>query len=368
MFNLFSTPPATEPAPRPAGRGDAVTEAIRGASRRTGVSFDYMMRTAQRESSLDPNARAPTSSATGLFQFIDQTWLSVMRDAGAAFGFEREAEVIERGADGRLTVADATERQRIMALRFDPSANALMAGAYTQRNSAALSQALGRTPSEGELYAAHFLGAGGATRFLQAAERTPDAPAAAAFPDAAAANRSIFHARDGRQLTFAEVRERIVSRHATTPVAQTIVAARAGADAAAVPVPRVTANGPVFHSLFAGEGRGPVSPVVQGLWGRPTQAAAFAPPPREPFFPRSVLAVADSAGPSATRAAEAPAPTTANVEATATVTTTTIAAPVDPVAQRAVPLPLARPAATAPRAVAATTPMDLMRFVAPRSR
>ena len=53
-------------------------QAIRQAASETGTDFDYLWRTAKRESGLDPSARASTSSATGLFQFTNQTWLSMV--------------------------------------------------------------------------------------------------------------------------------------------------------------------------------------------------------------------------------------------------------------------------------------------------
>jgi soluble lytic murein transglycosylase-like protein len=53
-----------------------VTGAIRQASRLTGASFDYLLATAQVESGFNPNSAASTSSARGLFQFIEQTWLA----------------------------------------------------------------------------------------------------------------------------------------------------------------------------------------------------------------------------------------------------------------------------------------------------
>src|SRR6476646_11882530 len=52
-----------------------VTGAIRDAARVTGAGFEYLLNTALRESNLNPSAKAKSSSATGLFQFIDQTWL-----------------------------------------------------------------------------------------------------------------------------------------------------------------------------------------------------------------------------------------------------------------------------------------------------
>lgn len=335
-----------------------VTEAIRTASQRTGVSFDYLLRTATRESSLDPNARAPTTSATGLFQFLDQTWLAVVREAGPQHGLAAEAGEIERSSNGRYTVADASERQRILDLRRDPTLNAVMGAAFTRMNADQLSQALGRAPTDGELYMAHFLGAGGASQFLTQAARTPSAPAATDFPDAASANRSIFYGPNGQARSYADVRERLIARHgASDTVVQ--AALEMGRNAEAVPVaPTPDSNSPIFHSLFQSNGRGPVSQVVQSLWGSPPAAAqplgyAAPAPVHQPFFPSSVLRVGEA--PSST-------PTTT---ATNGQTTPDIAATFDPVAAAAsstaaapiqVPLPLPRPSDLTTRAVTPTTP------------
>ncbi|MEG0819994.1 MAG: transglycosylase SLT domain-containing protein, partial [Brevundimonas sp.] len=56
-----------------------VEAAIRRASSTTGVDFDFLMKTARRESAMNPSARAGTSSASGLFQFIEQTWLATVK-------------------------------------------------------------------------------------------------------------------------------------------------------------------------------------------------------------------------------------------------------------------------------------------------
>ena len=63
-------------------------QAIRQAASETGTDFDYLWRTAKRESGLNPNARASTSSATGLFQFTNQTWLSMVERYGDKYGLE----------------------------------------------------------------------------------------------------------------------------------------------------------------------------------------------------------------------------------------------------------------------------------------
>src|ERR1700730_14079523 len=86
--------------------GSAVTAAIRQASQATGTSFNYLLATAQVESGLNPHAGAPTSSARGLFQFIEQTWLATMKDAGPELGYGRYAAAITRTASGRYEVKD----------------------------------------------------------------------------------------------------------------------------------------------------------------------------------------------------------------------------------------------------------------------
>ena len=138
--------------------------------------------TAQIESNLNPAAQAATSSAKGLYQFIDQTWLATMKQAGPALGLGSYADAIERTADGRYEVADPTTRNAIMQLRSDPAASAMMAGAFTRANAAQLAAAIGRTPSEGELYIAHFLGSDGAAKLIGAADSEPSANAAAHVP------------------------------------------------------------------------------------------------------------------------------------------------------------------------------------------
>ena len=176
---------ATRSAAPPRKSATRVTGAIRDAARATGAGFDYLLNTALRESNLNPDAKAKTSSATGLFQFIDQTWLGTMKQSGAALGYGKYADAITKTPQGALAVNDPAMRREIMALRKDPSANAVMAGAFANSNAKVLTDRLGRKPTDGELYMAHFLGASGAARFINAAEARPDAQAANFFPTAA---------------------------------------------------------------------------------------------------------------------------------------------------------------------------------------
>src|SRR5690606_37253528 len=118
-----------------------------------------------------------------------------MKQDGPALGLSRYADAISRNADGRYEVADPSMRTAIMRLRSDPTASAMLAGAFTRNNAAQLSSTIGRAPSEGELYIAHFLGPDGAGKLVGAAANHPRANAAAMFPQAAAANPGIFYDR-----------------------------------------------------------------------------------------------------------------------------------------------------------------------------
>lgn len=188
---------------KPIPSSGGVEAALRHASRATGVDFDFLLKTARRESALNPSAKAPTSSAAGLFQFIEQTWLATVKAHGARHGYGQYADLIHKGADGRWTV-QGSARNVVLDLRFDPRAASTMAAELAASNAAYLKGRTGQTPTAGDLYAAHFLGPAGAAELMQAMATRPGASAAALFPQAAAANRSIFY-REGRAATVAEL-------------------------------------------------------------------------------------------------------------------------------------------------------------------
>lgn len=181
-----------------------VEAAIQRASQATGVDFSFLMRTAGRESGMNPAAKAGGSSAAGLFQFVEQTWLSTLKQHGAKHGYARYAELISKGADGHYHVAGEEARRAVMDLRLDPHAASLMAGELTSDSAAYLKGRTGRAPTAGELYAAHFLGPQGSARLIEAVQTRPGATAAQLFPDAAHSNNAIFY-RDGRAATVGEV-------------------------------------------------------------------------------------------------------------------------------------------------------------------
>jgi hypothetical protein len=180
------------------------------AAKTTGVDPVLLMAIADKESSFATHVRAKTSSATGLFQFIDATWLKVVRDFGARHGMEAEAKAIVI-IDDEFTVADAAEKARILELRRDPMLSALMAGEMLNRDRARIAQRIGRDLTHGEVYLAHFLGPNDAERFMAKVVEEPKAAAARLLPRPARANKPIFFARAGRKarsLSVAEVHEK----------------------------------------------------------------------------------------------------------------------------------------------------------------
>lgn len=188
-----------------------VEQAIQRASQATGVDFSFLLGTAKRESGLRPTAKAPTSSAAGLFQFVEQTWLATLKKHGSKYGYARYADMIQVDSGGRYRVAGGPEaRQTVLALRFDPRAASLMAGELTSDHADYLKGRLGRPATAGELYAAHFLGPKGAAKLVEAMRTAPGASAAALFPDAAGSNKTIFY-KGGRPVTVAQLYDNLTS-------------------------------------------------------------------------------------------------------------------------------------------------------------
>jgi len=182
-----------------------LVHSILKAAHVTGVDPVYMMTLADVESSLSPEAKAPTSSAQGLFQFIDSTWLETVRSHAADYGFVAAAQAIKI-VDGEATV-DAKDREWIMGLRTDPYFSALMAGELIKDVERALQAQGERELAEAELYLAHFLGAKAAVRFLEVLDQDPNMKASKLFPKAAKANAGLFMEGKGRKRRAVSVAE-----------------------------------------------------------------------------------------------------------------------------------------------------------------
>jgi hypothetical protein len=243
------------------------------AGAKSDVDFDYLLQTAIRESSLNPDAKAPTSSATGLFQFLDGTWLQVMKEEGPRLGYGQYADTIKVNSDGDYYIADKGLRQEVLKLREDPQIASDLAAAFTRSNGTYLFEKFGRMPSPGELYIAHFLGAQGAEKLFNAGLKNPDQIAAKLFPKQADANQTIFY-EGGEARTIREVYRALVARHdgvvdprfAVQQLAIDPSVPAAKWDAAPVPS-RFSPDDMSFTSLFSSEGevqaRTLLSPAIE---------------------------------------------------------------------------------------------------------
>lgn len=198
-----AAPPAPGPVPTPevvensvASLGPDVLSAIIKASDETGANSGYLLHIALRESGLRLGAAAPTSSATGPFQFITKTWYQMIGTYGAKHDLDDEVALLKKSGS---TFAPVSEKAKVelLALRTDPYIAALMAGELTMENSATLTKLLGRTPAHGELYAAHVFGAAGAAKLVKTRDTSSATSAATILPSAAAANRWLFYSSNG---------------------------------------------------------------------------------------------------------------------------------------------------------------------------
>lgn len=185
-----------------------IVDVVRDAAARTGTDFSYLLAQARVESGLNPAAKARTSSATGLYQFTNATWLETVRRHGGEHGLGWAAEAIAQGVAGTGSALRAT----ILELRKDAGAAALMAGEFAADNAAVLERKLGRAAGATDLYMAHFLGVGGAAKFLTLLEDAPGTAAASAFPAAAAANVGVFYSTGGAARSVAEVYARFSAK------------------------------------------------------------------------------------------------------------------------------------------------------------
>lgn len=248
-----------------------VQEAIANAAQQTTIDFDFLIAQAQVESAMNPNARAATSSATGLYQFIESTWLDTMQRHGPRFGMGDIAAQIEVTEGGFAYVNDPATREAILAMRSDPQVAALMAAGLAEDNRAHLAPILGRQPDHGELYLAHFLGAGGAGRFLSAMAENPNQSAAALFRAPAAANRPIFYEANGSPRSLAGVMNVLSSKierardYAALSPARPYQAATLAPPASITPPPYIIASEDVF---------GPLNPPTLTGQNRPTISGA----------------------------------------------------------------------------------------------
>ena len=176
-------PPVPREKPQQARSADnPMVNIITEAAAEVGVDPDFLIAKGFMESSLDPKARAKTSSARGLFQFTKGTWGDMVSKYGEKYN------VSEKDIN-------------------DPRAQAIMAAQYQIDNLESLKRRLGESvePKPLDLYMTHFLGPSGGAEFIERALKNPNARAARDFKAAARRNKSIFFDEGGKARSYRDI-------------------------------------------------------------------------------------------------------------------------------------------------------------------
>lgn len=180
----------------------SIVEHVVKAAQTTEMDPALLMAIADKESNFITRAKARTSSASGLFQFVERTWLQALRTFGGRYGREQEARAI--AGDERVT---PQQRAKILGLRNDPYLSAALAAEMLKKDGAKIAEKIGRPLTPGETYLIHFLGPDDAERFMKTMDEAPHVSAAALLPRPARANRPIFYEQQGRHLKTRSVAE-----------------------------------------------------------------------------------------------------------------------------------------------------------------
>jgi hypothetical protein len=170
----------------------AVRRAIDDAAESVGIDSRYLVAVAALESSFDASAQSQRSSAAGLYQFTEDTWLRVVKVFGAKHGLADAAASISVGERGAVSMLQGDARHELMQRRYDPQVAAVMAAELAIDNKRRIERVLGRPITPAETYIGHFLGVSQAARVIDAAYSRPHFPGARLVPAAAAANPEIF--------------------------------------------------------------------------------------------------------------------------------------------------------------------------------
>ena len=157
------------------------------------------------ETAFHQNAVNKHTGAAGPFQFVKNTWLSMVKRHGEELGVKPELiDQITTDAKGHLKVANAQALNDILELRHDVALSAKMASKLMAENTAQLHRLLQRAPSESEVHLAFLLGAVGAGRLINAAAATPDIASSQVVGAAATSNPTLFHDKSGNVRSAAE--------------------------------------------------------------------------------------------------------------------------------------------------------------------
>jgi hypothetical protein len=201
-----------------AGTGISIPDQIAAVARTPdatgGHDFAALLAQVAGESAFKPHAVNKQTGAAGPFQFVKNTWLSLMKEHGHALGVKPELlDQIKTEKNGRLTIDNPHALKEVLDLRHDLGLSAKMAAKYLDENKTHLGHILHREPTEAEVQISFLLGPSGAAHLINAARSTPDTPVDQVMPKAVASNRSLFHDHQGRALTASQAVAHLAARY-----------------------------------------------------------------------------------------------------------------------------------------------------------
>lgn len=156
------------------------TDLVELSSRTTGVPTTYARALFAQEGGDNTEAANPRSTARGLTQFIEGTWLQMMREYGPRYGLPQSlANQIEQKPNGAWRARTREAHDQLMELRFSPEWNAVMSGHYANQEHGDMVRRAGRPVSIEETYLAHFMNGDVAGQWVRAVGNQPQTNARA---------------------------------------------------------------------------------------------------------------------------------------------------------------------------------------------
>jgi hypothetical protein len=214
-----------------AGADPAAVMQIAGLESRFNPNAAPIARDQAKNTQTQHDGRKAISTAHGLGQFLDSTWLETLRKHGGKYGIENASQLTEAQAK---------------SLRGNVSLQAAMLAEHTADN-ARMAKGITGAADPASVYALHNLGQTGGKRFLGALQKNPNAPLSAVLRPEEIANNPVLYG-DGR-MTVQQAHQRMSTKlagearmptAATAATAVTTASTSMPAMMAAAPMPRMT--------------------------------------------------------------------------------------------------------------------------------
>ena len=140
---------------------------------------DYLKKVKAAESGGNPKAKNPYGSATGIYQFTEDTWNYISKKYKLGYSLED---------------------------RLDPKKQEVAVYYFTKENEAVLRPVIGRELDDTDKYLAHFLGAGGASKFFKTMRQNPNAPISSVMSERGIQdNKPVVFNKDGSIKTVKDI-------------------------------------------------------------------------------------------------------------------------------------------------------------------